>query len=50
MLRKDATAALGEIGDTSARTFLELAPKDSDPDVRKLARWALQQVTSGPHT
>lgn len=45
-LRKAAIAALGEIGDPAARRYLEPALEDADPDVRKLARWALGRLES----
>lgn len=43
-LRKEAAAALGEIGDSAARAGLEAAANDPDPDVRKTVRWALQRL------
>jgi HEAT repeat protein len=43
-LRKAAIAALGEIGDLGAVAYLQPALEDSDPDVRKIARWALSQL------
>ena len=43
-LRKEAAAALGEIGDKAARPYLLKAQDDVDPDVRKLVQWALQRV------
>jgi len=43
-LRKEAAAALGEIGDPAARPYLLKAQEDVDPDVRKLIQWALQRV------
>ena len=42
--RKEAAAALGEIGDASSRPHLEAAQDDPDPDVRKTVRWALKQL------
>jgi HEAT repeat protein len=45
-LRKEAAAALGEIGDVSSRPHLEAAQDDPDPDVRKTVRWALKQLAS----
>ena len=44
-LRKEAVVALGEIGDSAAIPALEQALDDSDPDVRKLARLALIQLS-----
>ncbi|MDT4884626.1 hypothetical protein FQZ97_1207850 [compost metagenome] len=43
-LRKEAVIALGEIGDTRGIAPLERALKDSDPDVRKLAKLALTSI------
>lgn len=43
-LRKETVIALGQIGDPRARPALEQAANDPDPDVRKLARLALQVV------
>jgi HEAT repeat protein len=43
-LRKEAAAALGEIGDAPSRPRLEAAQDDPDPDVRKTVRWALKQL------
>ena len=45
-LRKEAAAALGEIADPAAEPFLVLVANDPDPEVRKNARWALQQVVA----
>jgi hypothetical protein len=45
-LRKEAAAALGEIADPDGEAFLALVANDPDPDVRKNARWALQQVAA----
>jgi hypothetical protein len=42
-LRKEASAALGEIADPAALPFLLPCRDDPDPDVRKLARWAISQ-------
>jgi HEAT repeat protein len=44
-LRKEAAVALGEVGDVTAIPALEAALDDSDPDVRKLARLALNQLS-----
>jgi HEAT repeat protein len=49
-LRKEAAAALGEIAHPSARPHLEARIDDPDPDVRKLVRWALQQIGVTPAT
>lgn len=46
-LRKAAVAALGEIAHPHARPYLEQALSDSDPDVRKLARWAIGRLDAG---
>jgi HEAT repeat protein len=43
-LRKEAAAALGEIADPRAKPHLEGVANDPDPEVRKNARWALQQI------
>jgi HEAT repeat protein len=43
-LRKEAAIALGEIADPAAAPHLERVQNDPDPDVRKSARWAIQQV------
>lgn len=44
---KAVVSALGEIKHTDATPFLKAALDDPDPDVRKIARWALHQVS--PH-
>jgi HEAT repeat protein len=43
-LRKEAAAALGEIASAAGEPFLALVANDPDPDVRKNACWALQQI------
>ena len=43
-LRKEAVIALGEIGDPRAITFLEMALKDADSDVRKLSKLAMTTI------
>jgi HEAT repeat protein len=43
-LRKTAVTAIGEIADPEGRRYLEPALLDSDPDVRKMARWALDRL------
>jgi HEAT repeat protein len=43
-LRKEAAAALGEIADPAATAYLERVQNDADPEVRKNARWAIQQI------
>jgi HEAT repeat protein len=43
-LRKAAVTAIGEIADLEGRRYLEPALRDSDPDVRKMARWALDRL------
>jgi len=43
-LRKEAAIALGEVGDKGAIPALEAALQDVDPDVRKLAQLALNQI------
>ena len=45
-LRKEAAAALGEIGEPDGEPFLALVANDPDPDVRKNARWALHQIAA----
>jgi HEAT repeat protein len=45
-LRKEAAAALGVIADPAAEPFLALVADDPDPEVRKNARWALQQIAA----
>lgn len=44
---KAVVSALGEIRHVDAISFLQIALDDPDPDVRKIARWALHQVS--PH-
>jgi hypothetical protein len=43
-LRKEAAFALGEIGDARAIPMLQAVMADPDPEVRKNARWAVQQM------
>jgi HEAT repeat protein len=43
-LRKESAAALGEIADPAAMPYLEHVQNDADPEVRKNARWAIQQI------
>jgi HEAT repeat protein len=43
-LRKEGAAALGEIADPAGAPFLKLVLDDADPEVRKNARWAMQQI------
>jgi len=43
-LRKEAAAALGEIRHPNALPHLRQAVTDPDPDVRKLARWAIERI------
>lgn len=43
-LRKAAVTAIGEIADAEGRRYLEPALLDNDPDVRKMARWALDRL------
>jgi HEAT repeat protein len=45
-LRKESAAALGEIADPAGQIFLEPILDDGDPEVRKNARWAMQQILS----
>jgi HEAT repeat protein len=45
-LRKEAAAALGEIAHADGEAFLAVIADDPDPDVRKNARWALQQIAA----
>jgi HEAT repeat protein len=46
-LRKEAAFALGEIGDARAMPMLRAVMDDRDPEVRKNARWAMQQMSDG---
>ncbi|KRQ05832.1 hypothetical protein AOQ73_14805 [Bradyrhizobium pachyrhizi] len=41
-----AAAALGEIAHPDGEVFLAVIADDPDPDVRKNARWALQQIVA----
>lgn len=43
-LRKAVIAAAGEIAHPSFRTLIMAAEFDDDPDVRKIAKWALSQL------
>ena len=43
-LRKEAAAALGEIASPGGLPYLEIASSDVDPDVRKVALWAIDQI------
>jgi HEAT repeat protein len=43
-LRKGSAAALGEIADPTATPYLDTVLNDPDPEVRKNARWAVQQI------
>ena len=43
-LRKAAVAALGEIAHPDCMPLVDIALNDNDPDVRKLARWAKDQI------
>ena len=43
-LRKESAFALGEIADPASAPALEAVLEDSDPEVRKNARWALTQI------
>ena len=45
-LRKSAVAALGQIKHLDGLPLLEIAKNDNDPDVRKLARWASDQIAA----
>jgi HEAT repeat protein len=45
-LRKEAAAALGEIAIADGEAYLALVANDPDPDVRKNARWARQQIVA----
>jgi HEAT repeat protein len=45
-LRKESAAALGEIAVPEGEAYLALVANDGDPDVRKNARWALQQIAA----
>jgi HEAT repeat protein len=46
-LRKESAAALGEIKSPNALPFLQVATEDVDPDVRKIAQWAIDQINKG---
>lgn len=46
-LRKETVISLGQIGDRRALPALEGAASDPDPDVRKLARLALETLARG---
>ena len=43
-LRKAAIGALGTIAHSDGRPFVVTALDDPDPDVRKLARWAISKL------
>lgn len=43
-LRKAVIAAAGEIAHPSFRSLILAAEFDNDPDVRKIAKWALSQL------
>jgi HEAT repeat protein len=43
-VRKTTVAALGEIAHPDGLELIHIAMDDNDPDVRKLARWAKDQV------
>ena len=45
-VRKAVVSALGEIKHIDAIPYLQIALQDADPDVRKIARWALHQVST----
>ena len=45
-LRKAAVAAVGEIAHPDGLSVIAIALDDNDPDVRKLARWASEQITA----
>jgi HEAT repeat protein len=45
-LRKAAIAAVGEIAHVDGLPLVDRAQNDNDPDVRKLARWAKEQIDS----
>lgn len=46
-LRKEASVALGEIGDPAALPALAIASHDADPEVRKTARLAVSLIQQG---
>ena len=45
-LRKAAIAAMGEIAEHQCIPYIEKALEDNDPDVRKIARWAMTKVAA----
>jgi HEAT repeat protein len=45
-LRKEAAAALGEIANPDGEAYLVMVADDPDSDVRKNARWGLQQIAA----
>jgi HEAT repeat protein len=45
-LRKSAVAALGEIRHADGLPLLDIVLNDNDPDVRKLARWAIDRIST----
>ncbi len=46
-VRKEAAICLGEIGDARALPWLKEALLDRDPDVKKLAAWAITKIELG---
>jgi hypothetical protein len=46
-LTKEAAAALTEIADSAAESFLALAADGPDPELRNNSNQALQQITAG---
>jgi HEAT repeat protein len=45
-LRKAAVAALGELRHVDGLPLLDIVLNDNDPDVRKLARWAIDRIAT----
>ncbi|WP_313519695.1 HEAT repeat domain-containing protein [Pseudomonas sp.] len=43
-MRKAAIGALGTIAHADGRPYVQAAMDDADPDVRKLARWAMSKL------
>ena len=46
-LRKEVAAALGTLGQPESESVLLPYKDDTDPDVRKNVRWALERILKG---